>query len=190
MRSWTEKCGKLLLWIPSVFSAAPSLSLFFNGTVTTIQSHCPLPLNVYLKTSPFPYVAHWEKRWRKKRNDKKNKRQGEREREEKPPTGMSDQSQLPAKATHSSGPDPQSLPADKCKRSLIHAHTHTHTHNYSICSRLPYSRIYQSKLCSISLTHSLSRHRGSARCQSRMSVLECYTPLPVSVLTRPNFMAT
>ncbi len=122
-----------------LFSAAPSLSLFFNGTVTTIQSHCPLPLNVYLKTSPFPYVAHWEKRWRKKRNDKKNKRQGERERErEKPPTGMSDQSQLPAKATHSSGPDPQSLPADKCKRT----HTHTHTHTITVSAHVYHIAAY------------------------------------------------
>ncbi len=172
-----------------MFSAAPSLSLFFNGTVTTIQSHCPLPLNVYLKTSPFPYVAHWEKRWRKKRNDKKNKRQGEREREKSLPqeclikASYRQRPRIPLGRTHSHSQQTNAS-------ALSFTRTHTHTHNYSICSRLPYSRIYQSKLCSVSLTHSLSRHRGSARCQSRMSVLECYTPLPVSVLTRPNFMAT
>ncbi len=143
VRSWTEKCGKLLLWIPSVFSAAPSLSLFFNGTVTTIQSHCPLPLNVYLKTSPFPYVAHWEKRWRKKRNDKKNKRQGEREREKSLPqeclikASYRQRPRIPLGRTHS-----HSQQTNASALSFTRTHTHTHTHTITVSAHVYHIAAY------------------------------------------------
>lgn len=73
------------------------------------------------------HVAHWVKRWREPLTGKKQK-----EIERETPTGMFDQSQLPAKAMHSSGLNPQSLPADKCKLPL--SHTHTQSHMYSIQS--------------------------------------------------------
>lgn len=141
----------------SVFCSSFSIALlqrhrYYYSIALSPPTKC-LPQNLPLSIcSPLGKEMEEKKGTIKRTRGREGGRQRERE---KPPTGMSDQSQLPAKATHSSGPDPQSLPADKCKRSLIHAHTHTITvsaHVYHIAA-------YVKANCGDSPTHSLSRHR-------------------------------
>lgn len=131
-----------------LFSAAPSLSLFFSSTVTTVQLHCPHPLNVYLKISPFPYVAHWEKRWRGKKERQKEREAGrEREREKRLPqeclikASYRQRPRIPLGRTHSHS-----------QQTNASALSFTHTLQYLLTSTI-YSHICQSKLFT---THSLN----------------------------------
>lgn len=125
VRSWTKKsvenyCSE---FPASVFCSSFSIALlqrhrYYYSIALSPPTKC-LPQNL-----PLFLCSALGKEMEEKKEWQKEQEAGREREREKPPTGMSDQSQLPAKATHSSGPDP--VTPSRQMQALSHSPMRTH----------------------------------------------------------------